>query len=141
MGSQPRLTPKRVFTATMGCVALLRGLAYIWPDGVPAGLVTLSVVPGGLITWGWVWAIVGILAIAGSFTRHSTLPLIPFAAVNLLWGGSYTSEWVATLARDGSASRDWITSLSYFGLAVATLTVIRLVDPAEVRERTEARHE
>lgn len=125
----------------MGVVALLRGLAYIWPDGVPAGLQTLSVVPGGLVTWGWVWAAVGAFAIVwAGVRRSSTLPLIPFATVNFLWAGSYLIEWLATAIRDGPESRDWITSLSYIALGIGALTVIRLVDPVEVRERTGGRH-
>lgn len=133
---RPLLTPKRAFTATMGVIALLRGLAYIWPDGTPAGLHTLSKVPGGLVTWGWIWAAVGAFAIVWAVTRRSsTLPLTPFATVNFLWAGSYLIEWLATAIRDGPESRDWITSLSYIALGVASLTVIRLVDPVEVRER------
>lgn len=141
MGARSWRSPKRIFAVIMGCVALLRGLAYIWPDGVPNGLQTLAVVPGGLVTWGWVWALIGAGTIAGAFTRRSTGLLIPFAAVNLLWGGSYLSEWVAVTIRTDMVSRDWITSVSYFALGAATLVVIRLVDPAEVRVRTEARHE
>lgn len=135
------MTPKRIFALIMGAIALARGYGYINPDRIPDGLITLSQVPGGLGTWGWVWIICGAIAVAGAFTRHTASPLIPFAVVNLLWGGSYLLEWLSvtltwngwTPSLSGEASRDWITTLSYFGLAAATLTVIRLVDPEEVK--------
>lgn len=138
------MTPKRVFALIMGAIALGRGYGYVSPDRIPDGLLTLSLVPGGLGTWGWVWVACGLTAIIGAFTRHQTTVLIPFVVVNLLWGGSYLLEWAAvTLTWDGltpslsgEVSRDWITCLSYFGLAAAVLTIIRLVDPGEVTNRT-----
>lgn len=148
------LPVKRSFTLIMGLIAALRGVAYIWPEGVPAGLQTLSLVPGGLVTWGWVWLTIGVLAIGGVFTSHTKAPLIPFVTVNLLWGGSYFAEWFPRLEWQppgtwwqvwdwsvASSSRDWITCLSYFGLAVAALAVIRLVDPGEVKARVEGRRD
>lgn len=143
------MTPKRVFALIMGAIALARGYGYISPDRVPDGLLTLSLVPGGLGTWGWVWIVCGAIAIIGAFTNHQTTVLIPFAVVNLLWGGSYLLEWLSvTLTWDGwvpslsgEISRDWITCLSYFGLAVATLTVIRLIDPEEVKTHQRGPHD
>lgn len=143
------MTPKRIFALIMGIVAALRGIGYIWPEGVPSGLQTLSLVPAGLVTWGWIWFVAGAIAIIGSFTKHSSAPLIPFVMVNFLWGGSYLLEWLSvTITWDGwkptlsgDISRDWITTLSYFALAVATLVVIRLVDPSEVKAKTRERHE
>lgn len=144
MPTRPALiTPKRIFTAAMGITAALRGIAYIQPASIPDGLSTLANATGGLHVWGWAWIAVGIIALAGAAARRTTAPLIPFAAVNVLWGGSYATEWARQIdweqtietARIVSESRDWITSVSYFALAVATLAVIRLVDPAEVTRR------
>lgn len=134
MGPRSWRSPKRVFAVFMGGAALLRGVAYLWPETVPSGLSTLSMVPGGLVTWGWVWTLVGIVSVWGAVASR-TAPLIPFAAVNLLWGGSYLAEWVRGWWETGEVSREWITSVSYLALGVATLTVIRLIDPAEVRDR------
>lgn len=142
-----RVTPKRVFAAAMGLVAALRGYGYIAPSTAPDGLSTLSNATGGLFVWGWVWLAVGIVAVVGIFRHSQSATLVPFVAVNVLWGGSYLIEWVRRLEwaiptwqpwtwQVISESREWITCISYFGLAVATLTVIRLIDPAEVRSRT-----
>ena len=137
------MTPKRIFALIMGVIALARGYGYITPDKAPDGLYTLSLAPGGLGTWGWAWALCGVVIIIGAFTKHQNTTMIPFVLINLLWGGSYLLEWAAvtitwdgwTPSLSGQISRDWITTLSYFGLAAAVLTVIRLVDPEEVRTR------
>lgn len=147
-----RVTIKRVFAAAMGVVAALRGYGYIAPSTIPDGLSTLANLTGGLFVWGWVWLAVGVIAVAGIFRHSQSAPLVPFVAVNVLWGGSYLAEWFRRLEwalpehwwnwwrlwdwTVISTSREWITSISYLGLAIATLTVIRLVDPAEVRSRT-----
>lgn len=130
------MTPKRIFALIVGAIALGRGYGYISPDRVPDGLHTLAQVPGGLGTWGWVWALCGIAAIIGAFTRHQAIALTPFAAINLAWGGSYLIQWFGETIIHGIDNRNWITCLSYFGLAAAVLTVIRLVDPNEVKNRT-----
>lgn len=143
------MTPKRVFALFMGLIALARGYGYIAPDKVPDGLITLAQVPGGLGVWGWVWMIGGFIAIVGAFTGWKNVALIPFTLINILWGGSYLLEWLSvTLTWDGlipslsgEISRDWITCLSYFGLAAAVLTVIRLVDPEEVKSRPGRPHD
>lgn len=129
------MTPKRVFAVIMGLIALARGYGYITPDKVPDGLYTLSLVPGGLGTWGWIWFVCGVIAITGIFTdRHQNTTLVPFVLVNLLWGGSYLIQWFGEFIH-GIDNRNWITCLSYFGLAAAVLTVIRLIDPGEVKTR------
>lgn len=131
--SHKPLTPKRLLMGGLGILAILRGTGYIWPDGIPDGLQTLSHVPGGLVTWGWVWVITGLVCLIGVTRRHSW-PLIPFAVVNLLWAGSYLIEWVAVTLLDpgDEISRDWLTALSYLAQGIAALTIVRLVDPGEV---------
>lgn len=135
------MTPKRVFAVIMGVIALARGYGYISPDKVPDGLYTLSLVPGGLGTWGWVWVACGAAAIIGTFTRHQNTTFVPFVLVNLLWGGSYFIQWFGEAIAHGTDNRNWITCLSYFGLAAAVLTVIRLIDPEEVRNQKKVPHD
>ena len=127
------MTPKRVFAIIMGGIALARGYGYIGPDAVPDGLSTLTLIPGGLGTWGWVWVACGIAAIVGAFTKHQNVTMVPFVLVNLLWGGSYLIHWFGEAIIHGTDNRSWITCLSYLGLATAVLTVIRLIDPEEVK--------
>lgn len=128
---------KASFVFIAGVIATLRGIGYIWPETIPPGLQTLARVPGGLVTWGWVWAIAGVWAIGGTFSRQPAVALIPFATVNFVWAGSYLIEWIAVTFTTGETSRDWLTCLSYFGLGVAALVVVRLVDPSEVKLRAE----
>lgn len=128
---------KASFVFIAGVIATLRGFGYIWPETIPPGLQTLAQVPGGLVTWGWVWAIAGVWAIGGTFSRQPAIALVPFAAVNFVWAGSYLIEWVAVAATTDETSRDWLTTLSYFGLGTAALVVVRLVDPSEVKLRAE----
>lgn len=139
---------KASFVFIAGVIATLRGIGYIWPETIPPGLQTLAHVPGGLVTWGWVWAIAGIWAIGGTFSRQPAIALVPFATVNFVWAGSYLIEWIASTftfswgppwvaLAGGEPSRDWLTCLSYFGLGVAALVVVRLVDPSEVKLRAE----
>ena len=118
------MTPKRVFAIVMGGIALARGYGYINPDTVPDGLSTLALVPGGLGTWGWVWVACGIAAMVGAFTKHQNVTMVPFV-----------------LVIHGTDNRNWITCLSYFGLAAAVLTVIRLIDPEEVRSHNRGPHD
>lgn len=128
---------KASFVFIAGVIATLRGIGYIWPETIPNGLQTLARVPGGLVTWGWVWAIAGVWAIGGTFSRQPAVALIPFATVNFVWAGSYLIEWVVVTLTTNETSRDWLTTLSYFGLGVAALVVVRLVDPSEVKLRAE----
>lgn len=128
---------KASFVFIAGVIATLRGIGYIWPETIPPGLQTLARVPGGLVTWGWVWAIAGVWAIGGTFSRQPAIALIPFATVNFVWAGSYLIEWIAVTLTTNETSRDWLTTLSYFGLGVAALVVVRLVDPSEVKLRAE----
>ncbi len=128
---------KASFVFIAGVIATLRGIGYIWPETIPPGLRTLAQVPGGLVTWGWVWAIAGVWAIGGTFSRQPAVALIPFATVNFVWAGSYLIEWVVVTLTTNETSRDWLTTLSYFGLGVAALVVVRLVDPSEVKLRAE----
>lgn len=119
--------PKQVFVFTLGGLAVLRGLGYVWPDKLTPGLEFLDEVmplPG----WGWVWVATGLAALLGAFTRHYTLPIIPLAVISTLWATSYAVAWGAS----DWVSRDWITSVSYIAQAVACLTVVRLIDPPEV---------
>ena len=67
--------------------------------------------------------------------------MVPFVLVNLLWGGSYLIQWFGETIAHGTDNRSWITCLSYFGLAAAVLTVIRLIDPEEVRNRKRGPHD
>lgn len=125
-------TPKAVFTAIMGLVAVARGVGYIVPEGVPAGLQTLDHV-APLEWWGWAWALVGLVALAGALAGRVAVPLIAAAMINACWCLSYGSEWAYSWIA-GAVSRDWITALSYLAQTVACIVVVRLIDPGEIRE-------
>lgn len=126
-----RVGPKQIFVIAAALLCVLRGIAYVDPPPVPAGLSTLGQV-APLSVWGWAWIISGGVALFAVWWRHYALALTPMLVMSNLWSFSYIAEWYVTVAfRDGD-SRDWITGVSYLFQAVAVLVVSRLIDPTEV---------
>lgn len=135
-----RVGPKQLFVIAAAVLCILRGVGYIGPPPVPAGLATLSNV-APLQMWGWGWIIAGVVALAAIRWRHYAIALTPMLIFSALWSFSYTAEWAVTLLWREGDSRDWITGVSYAFQAAAVLIVSRLIDPTEVtglQERPDA---
>lgn len=130
------LGPKRLFIIIAGTLGILRGIAYVNPLPVPAGLSTLGTL-APLGAWGWAWIAAGIVALMAVWSRRYALALTPLLILSALWGFSYAAEWgVIVFVRDGE-SRDWVTGISYAFQTCSILLVSRLVDPTEVRQEAD----
>ena len=128
---------KRVVLFAVGVLCVVRGLSYVDPPPIPAGLRTLAqLLP--LEFWGWAWVFIGVLSMLGAFTSHYRAPFIPTMVISTLWSFSYFAEWAMDFFSRGIDSRDYITAVSYAVQALLILAVIRLIDPAEVTPRREA---
>lgn len=129
---------KRIVLAAVGILAIIRGLSYVNPPPVPAGLRTLSqLIP--LEYWGWAWVVIGALSVIGAFTAHYRAPFVPLLVITTLWGFSYLAEWGMDYFNRGVDSRDYVSAVSYAVQALLILAVIRLIDPAEVTPRREVK--
>lgn len=122
---------KQTALAALGILGAVRGLSYIDPPAIPAGLRTLAQVPS-LDFWAWAWVIIGALSIIGAFTSHYRIPFVPLMVITSLWASSYFAEWCMDFFVRGIDSRDYITAVSYAVQALLILAVIRLIDPSEV---------
>lgn len=128
---------KQIALLALGVLGTIRGVSYIEPPKVPAGLRTIDqVLP--IAVWGCLWVAIGLIAILGAFTRHYRVPFVPLMVITALWGGSYIAEWGMDFFVRGVDSRDYITAVSYAVQALLILVVIRLIDPAEVHAERDA---
>lgn len=129
---------KRVVLFGVGVFGVVRGVSYVDPPEIPAGLSTLDqLIP--LEYWGWLWVAIGAISIIGAFTTHYRIPFIPTLVISTLWSFSYFAEWAMNFFARGVDSRDYITAVSYAVQALLILAVIRLIDPAEVTPRREVK--
>lgn len=127
-----RFGTKQIALLALGVLGTIRGVSYIEPPKVPAGLRTLDqVLP--MTAWGVLWVLIGVVAIGGAFTRHYRMPFVPLMVMTALWGASYIAEWGMDFFARSVDSRDYITAVSYAVQALLILVVIRLIDPAEVQ--------
>lgn len=132
-----RFGTKQIALLALGVLGTIRGVSYIEPPKVPAGLRTIDqVLP--ITVWGCLWVAIGLIAILGAFTRHYRVPFVPLMVITALWGGSYIAEWGMDFFVRGVDSRDYITAVSYAVQALLILVVIRLIDPAEVHAERDA---
>lgn len=118
--------PKQVFVMVLGIYTTLRGAVLLQIDERPGQGFLLEVAP--LHWWGWIWLVIGLYATGGAVTRHYTIPLLPIAALSTLWCVSYLVAW----SRD-EAALGWYSALGYLVQAVACLSIVRLIDPTEVK--------
>lgn len=129
---------KRVVLFAVGVLGVVRGVSYVDPPEIPAGLSTLDqLIP--LEFWGWLWVAIGVFSMLAAFTKHYRVPFIPTLVISTLWSFSYISEWAMNFFARGVDSRDYITAVSYAVQALLILAVIRLIDPAEVNPRREVK--
>lgn len=126
----PLQAPRRWGLGSVSVVYFSRGLAYSGtaiPEPLPLGLNTISeLVP--IWVYGILWIAAGIDCLWVAHKRKAPLAVAFMTGMPTLWGSAYLISWVAS----GFDSRDWITVILYYCLAMIAVC-FGVIPPKEVK--------
>lgn len=113
-----RLGHRGAFLLALGVLDELYALSIpgVARTGTTSGLWLATVAP--LSAWTIVWAVTGVVLIAGAFVKHDWWAFGVAEALKVMWASVYLSGWLAH-----GVTRGWASAAVWTAFAVAVLIV------------------